>query len=296
MEFVRSCSAQTLRAYRSDLNQAFKLGDEFFSLAPQTFRGAPTKFDETSLLQVCRAALGDWVDLSPATRNRKVACLKSFLNWLYEEKAINRDLAIHLAAPRAGVRLPHFLSVDETCALIKSVRDADDPQRDRDHALILLLYGGGLRVSEACRLAWSQFENQGRVVRVKGKGSQERLVILPESVAAVTKALRAGKSSGSKYVFGDEPLSTRVAYEAVRSRGAKCGLLKNLHPHALRHSYATHLLSSGANLRTLQELLGHRSLAATQRYTHLGIDQLARTLEQFHPFGDAQKPGKSSGK
>ncbi|HWU44604.1 MAG TPA: tyrosine-type recombinase/integrase, partial [Bdellovibrio sp.] len=91
--------------------------------------------------------------------------------------------------------------------------------------------------------------------------------------------------SFEEFVFGEEALSQRRAYEMVRQSGVRAGLLKPLHPHALRHSFATHLLSSGANLRTLQELLGHESLQATEKYTHLGIDQLARTMEQLHPLG-----------
>ena len=88
------------------------------------------------------------------------------------------------------------------------------------------------------------------------------------------------------YIFGDKPMDSRAAYALIRTRGAKAGLLRPLHPHALRHSFATHLLSSGANLRSLQELLGHSSLQATEKYTHLSLNQLARTLEKTHPFGD----------
>ena len=94
------------------------------------------------------------------------------------------------------------------------------------------------------------------------------------------------KSFNNEYVFGETALNPRTAYEMIRQSGARAGLLQPLHPHALRHSFATHLLSSGANLRTLQELLGHESLTATEKYTHLGIDQLARTMERVHPLGN----------
>lgn len=295
MQFVKSVSPDTIRAYQGDLAQAFHLEAEFFSAAlaeGARLSGKVNRQNDSSLLSICREALGRWTSLAPASRNRKTACLKSFLNWLHDEGAIERDLAVHLHAPRAPVRLPHHLSVDEALALLDSIRRDEEEslsekgrnQCARDLALILLLYGGGLRVSEACNLRWSQVEDAGKILRILGKGSQERLIALPPLASSAVNRLKRFLNGG-EFVFGEKALSTRAAYEIVRSRGARCGLLKPLHPHALRHSYATHLLSSGANLRTLQELLGHRSLQATQRYTHLGLDQLASTLESFHPLG-----------
>jgi len=114
---------------------------------------------------------------------------------------------------------------------------------------------------------------------------------LPDLGIEILKKLK--KLTDDDFVFGIEPLNPRVAYEWVRTRGAKAMLMKPLHPHALRHSFATHLLSSGANLRTLQELLGHESLQATEKYTHLGIDQLARTMEMHHPLNMTEKRKKS---
>jgi integrase/recombinase XerC/integrase/recombinase XerD len=149
-------------------------------------------------------------------------------------------------------------------------------------AMILLLYGGGLRISEACSLRWSDMEMAGeRSLRVAGKGGRQRVVTVPELTWSALQAL----PHEGRFVFGGEcELSSRKAYEWVRQAGARAGLLKPLHPHALRHSYATHLLSSGADLRVLQELLGHRSLAATQKYTHLSLDHLARAMEKHHPL------------
>jgi site-specific recombinase XerD len=296
MQFIKTVSPDTIRAYQSDLAQAFHFDGEFFSSAVAAgtrLTGRISRLDDTRLLVLCRDALTRWSKLAPASRNRKTACLKSFLNWLHDENVIERDLAVHLHAPRAPVRLPHHLSVDEALSLLDSIRRDEEEAGDekarlqcvRDLALILLLYGGGLRVSEASALQWSQVERNGKVLRILGKGSKERMIALPP--LATSALLRMKRTSGHEdFVFGGTGLSTRAAYEIVRSRGARCGLLKPLHPHALRHSYATHLLSSGANLRTLQELLGHSSLQATQRYTHLGLDQLANTLEAFHPLGE----------
>ena len=306
ISFVKAVSTETVRAYQSDLAQAFQFSPDFFDQKMSNGeipRGRPGQIPDADWLNLCRAALLKWSDLAPASRNRKTACLKSLLNWLHDEEAIERDLAVHLHAPRAPIRVPHFISVDEVMALLDSLRrdeeaaDSSEARESciRDTALILLLYGGGLRVSEACSLKWEQIEGDGTLLRIHGKGSQERLVAIPPLARAAVQRLRR-TFDFNDFVFGEQALSTRVAYRIVRSRGARCGLLQPLHPHALRHSYATHLLSSGANLRTLQDLLGHRSLQATQRYTHLGLDQLANTLENFHPLGSEAANAKSRAK
>lgn len=247
---------------------------------------------EDALLRVVRDAQGNWSALSLSSRNRKSACLKSFLKWLFQERYIERDLNLQIHSPKIPVRIPHFLSVDESVAVLKiaesAVKKAKDDSREqalREKTLLLLLYGGGLRVSEACNVKWQDIDATKRLIRIRGKGSKERLVALPP---IVVKSISSLKGKG-KFIWGAEPLSTRVAFSIVRSLGQRAGLVKPLHPHALRHSFATHLLSSGTNLRTLQELLGHASLTATQKYTHLGIDQLARTVENHHPLGRGSK-------
>jgi integrase/recombinase XerC/integrase/recombinase XerD len=157
--------------------------------------------------------------------------------------------------------------------------------------LLLLLYGGGLRVSEACGLRWKDLITSARSIRVEGKGGRERMVALPE---LCWKELQGLERSATYVLGGDQALSTRQAYQWVREAGESADLLKPLHPHALRHSYATHLLSSGADLRVLQELLGHRSLAATQKYTHMSLDHLARVMENHHPLSASKLKKNSS--
>jgi site-specific recombinase XerD len=304
--FIRTASPSTLRAYRVDLEQAFELdklgkilgpgvsGHPEFRFQPENtldFSGLGTLSSASGLLSRCREALHHWSSLSPASRNRKAAALKAFLHWLYQEKWIDSDLAFQIHSPKVPIRLPHFLSLDEILAVLKGVKLAldqtDDPIQKiewrRDQALILVLYGGGLRVSEACRLKWSDLRPDKNLLCVLGKGGKERWVAVPAMVMSAISALP--HSSGEKSIWGEGGLSTRKAYEIVRQWGQRANLLKPLHPHALRHSFATHLLSSGTNLRTLQELLGHASLQATQKYTHLGIDQLARSMEELHPLG-----------
>lgn len=282
LENVESYSAHTLRSYRVDLGQAFGVLATPDEVREATRAPTHLELNEDELLAACRAALSQWAKdgLAPASRNRKVACLKSFLNWLFERQLVRRDLALHLHSPKVPHRLPHHISADEAIHLLEVLHEgAGSPEGRYDEALVLLLYGGGLRVSEACSLKWSAVDD--RVLRIMGKGGKERLVAVP---GRVTAALAALPRDGA-YVFGSAPLSTRRAYDRVRAAGARAALLQPLHPHALRHSFATHLLTSGANLRTLQELLGHSTLQATQRYTHIGLDQLARTLEDFHPHG-----------
>ncbi|MGZ3744255.1 MAG: tyrosine-type recombinase/integrase, partial [Pseudobdellovibrionaceae bacterium] len=229
-----------------------------------------------------------------STRNRKSATLKSFFGWAYQEQLTEKNLSSYITCPKIPKKLPHFLSVDEALAVLYSY-DAKDTslQNLRDKALFLILYGAGLRVSEACNLKWTDIQFSSRSLRLKGKGGKERLVILPKLALAILQRLQG--ITPDSHVFGPEPLNPRVAYEWVRSRGAKAQLMKPLHPHALRHSFATHLLSSGANLRTLQELLGHESLQATEKYTHLGVDQLAQTLETHHPLSQAPSRKKGEG-
>jgi len=274
MDFVKSSSPLTLKAYRKDLEQAF---------GPEDNPGSAPQVSETELLSLARTALNGWAHLSLSSRNRKTATLKSFFGWAYQEQLTERDLSTQIICPKVPKKLPHFLSVDEALAVLHSYeREADTPAKLRDKVLFLILYGGGLRVSEACQLKWSDVHFSTRSLRLNGKGGKERLVILPSLTMAVLQKLRT--DSTEDFIFGAEALNPRVAYEWVRRRGAKAQLMKPLHPHALRHSFATHLLSSGANLRTLQELLGHESLQATEKYTHLGVDQLARTLETHHPL------------
>ncbi len=300
MALVQSVSPQTVRAYFSDLNQAYKLGNlgEFkvnpTGNPPCSFVPAGanrgSKLNADTLLGMSRAALSAWSDLAPSSRNRKSSCLKSFLFWLYQEGFLETDLSIQIHSPKVPVRLPHFISLDEALALLKTLDLAVDKAANekskllarQKRALVLLLYGGGLRVSEACNLKWTDLQRNKNVIRVLGKGGKERLVAVPKAVMDAVGVLPRKQ----EFLFGKDPMNTRVAYSYVREAGQATQLIKPLHPHALRHSFASHLLASGANLRTLQELLGHSSLAATQKYTHLSVDQLARTLEKHHPLAN----------
>lgn len=275
LENVKTASPQTLRAYEHDLS---------------LFSASSGPLFEGDLLAHFRSIQASWRGLSPATLNRRMAAAKSFLGYLYQEKIISRDLRYQLTAPKIPRRLPHFLSVDEVCSLLKVFRRpakqgplSKESSWDSRGAELLfyLLYGGGLRISEACGLSWRDFHPQERLVRIQGKGGKERLVALPEPVM---KRISELADHEGRTLWGGRPLDPRTGYGWVRELGRLAGLLKPIHPHALRHSFATHLLSGGADLRTLQELLGHASLTATERYTHLTVDELARRLEKHHPL------------
>jgi integrase/recombinase XerC/integrase/recombinase XerD len=273
-EFIRSASVHTLRAYKIDLMQAFE--------ACKTYK-VPKNGNE--LLRECRRAQMAWSQSSLSTRNRKAATLKSYLGYLFDQGVIQRDLSLQIQAPKVPKRIPHFISMDEAISCLRSFNDQDLRE---EKILFLLLYGGGLRVSEACKLQTRDINFKKRSLRILGKGNKERLIVLPKNVCEVLQSI----SNNSPFIWGECPLAPRKAYSWIQNRGLKAGLIKPLHPHTLRHSFATHLLSSGANLRTLQELLGHESLGATEKYTHLSVDHLARTLEKHHPLGSGTKSKK----
>lgn len=277
LETVEQASAHTLRAYKNDLLQAFP---------PE----GPADLKAGGLLDQARQAQMTWSVLAPATRNRKVACLKSFFRFLSEKELLAEDLGSRLASPKVPRKIPNFLSVDEASAVIRVlVEDArESAAGERALLLFLLLYGAGLRVSEACGLRWRQLSPDFRTAVLQGKGAKERVVAFPTRVSELLK----GRPRETDSIWGPAGLSTRQAYEMIRRSGARAGLVKNIHPHALRHSFATHLLTSGANLRTLQELLGHSSLQATEKYTHLGVHELARTLERHHPLSTKKTGAK----
>jgi site-specific recombinase XerD len=276
MDQIGHASRHTLRAYQKDLEQAFD---------GQLQQPLP---EERELLRQVKEAQIRWGDLELSSRQRKAATMKAFLGWLYEKKLISLPLNEQVEAPKVPHKIPHFLSVDEVLHLFKYIESLDplaEPKRPFYRALIYVLYGGGLRVSEACQLRWDRLRLNSNEVCILGKGAKERWVVLPEKVGV---AIRALPRSGD-FIWGVKPLNDRIAYDWVRKLGKCAGLKAPLHPHALRHSYATHLVTAGMNLRTLQELLGHASLTSTEKYMHLSTDQLARTLDAHHPLAKIRK-------
>jgi integrase/recombinase XerC len=218
-----------------------------------------------------------------ATLARHVAALRTFYRWLLQTGVTDDDLGSDLQPPRVGRRLPRFLSEHQADGLLSD----DAPLSTRDRAILEVLYGGGLRVAELCALDTTDLDLADGWIRVRrGKGRKERRVpIGPPAVAAVHAWLeeRIGDADGALFV---QARGARMGERTVRRVVARAGQLAGvdrLHPHALRHSFATHLLDAGADLRGIQELLGHASLSTTQRYTHVSVQALLDGYRQAHP-------------
>ncbi len=235
--------------------------------------------------------------MSPASKNRKIGSMKSFLNWLYLEKIIDKNLTFYLHSIKSSQKIPRFCSVDECITMInyfknklkQSTKKTNLAKVSHNYCLFLTLYGAGLRVSEACSLRWCDLNFSKNTIKVTGKGNKERLIPVPDFVLVELIKLQklSSISSPNQFIFiqtNNKSLNPRSAYKIIKDHGIASGLQTSISPHSLRHSYATHLLTSGSNLRVIQKLLGHQSLSATQNYTHLQTDDLARTLNTFHPL------------
>jgi integrase/recombinase XerC/integrase/recombinase XerD len=222
-----------------------------------------------------------WSGLAPSTHQRKIACLKSFGKFLQRRQVLSEPIENQLFSPKLPVKIPRYLTVDEClqCASFILKNPHEDLKKQQTQQTFFLLYLLGLRVSEAVNLKWKDFDFPRQTLRVIGKGSKQRVVAFPK----VLESLLIDTQTQSEYVI-PRPMSSQKAYTLMRQLGERVGLNKILNPHALRHSYATHLLSDGISLRALQGLLGHTSLTATQKYTHLSIDHLSRIIDSQHPL------------
>lgn len=245
---------------------------------------------EAHIKQVLQDISGYWVKLSPASQNRKLAAAKAFIGWLFENNYIDSDFRYLYRSPKVSGKVPDFLSVDEVLDILRVMeKNKNEKKKERDLCLFYLLYGGGLRVSEACRIKTRDMDWERGAIEIKGKGGKPRIICLPEKAFKHIRSFQKNQV----YLFGDKPLSPRLAYRIVRKWGEKAGILKTVHPHALRHSFATHILTSGSDLRALQELLGHKTLTATQKYTHLDLHHLSKTLDKYHPLNRESQKEKS---
>jgi integrase/recombinase XerC len=233
--------------------------------------------------------------LHPATLGRKLAALRSFYRWLAREGACAADPTAGIPTPRVPRRLPRPLAVEDCAALAEAPAAADAARERRDRALVELLYGAGLRVGELVALDVRDVDLRRGEVRVWGKGGKERVVPLPAQARA---ALREWIDGRERPGILAEPLFTSLARRsrgaprrlgerdvrrALATRARAASLTERVHPHRLRHSYATHLLDMGADLRAIQELLGHASLSTTQKYTAVSAERLLEVYDRAHP-------------
>ncbi len=296
LELERGLSRNTLEAYRSDLQQ---LGS--FLAARDLAAPDATHGDLAAFL----AALAEGREGRPAaatTLQRKVACLRSFYRHLRREELLDGDPTSELRAPKRSQRLPQVLSREEVAHLLAQPR-SDAPADVRDRALLELIYACGLRASEACDLELTEVDLEAGVLAARGKGSKERLVPIGSKALA---ALRTWLEGGRPALIGlrDEPhlfvnfrgtrLTRQGLYKIVQRHAVSAGLADRMSPHTLRHTFATHLLAGGCDLRSVQEMLGHADIATTQIYTHLSVDRLKDVYFGAHPRAVAPGPGSVS--
>ncbi len=286
LEFERGLSRNTLEAYRSDLLQ--------FGLYLAR-RGVDVldaqHADLAGFLEELSEERGDRAAVAPATLQRKAACLRSFYRHLRREEALAHDPTADLRAPRKRQRLPQVLGRDEVAKLLGAPRGTG-PAALRDRALLELMYACGLRASEATGLELRDLDLRAGVLRARGKGSKERLVPIGREAIAATRAyLERGRPA--LVGLGDEPrvfvnrrgtgLTRQGLYKIVQRHARAVGLHDRMSPHTLRHTFATHLLAGGCDLRSLQERLGHADVATTQIYTHLSAERVKDAYFRAHP-------------
>jgi integrase/recombinase XerD len=287
LEFERGLARNTLAAYRTDLLQFGR----FLAERDREATSADASDLSDFLADLARGDGNGRAPCSTATVHRKAACLRSFYRHLRREEAIADDPAARLETPRRGKKLPEVLSYGEVQRLLAQPR-GDDPATLRDRALLELMYASGLRASETISLEIPDVDLEHGIVRTRGKGSKERLVpVGGKAIAAVRVYLRAGRpelmrSPDERQLFLNfrgGPLTRQGLYKIVLRHAKTAGLGNRMSPHTLRHSFATHLLAGGCDLRSVQEMLGHADLSTTQLYTHLSGEELKEAYFKAHP-------------
>ncbi|MBI2205645.1 MAG: tyrosine recombinase XerC [Candidatus Rokubacteria bacterium] len=277
LEVERGASPHTLRSYRVDL-------DDFTTFFARTVPDTPVSAVDARVVRAWIANLHTR-GLAPATIGRRLAALRSWFKFLVRRGVLAANPARDARSPRVPKMLPNFLPIDEAKTLVDGGSvSAADPARDR--AILELLYASGLRVSELAGLDVDDVERADRLVRVHGKGGKERVVPFGAAAARALDRYLAARGHADGAFFRNPRggrLSVRSIHTIVRRTARAAGLHRRVTPHTLRHSFATHLLDSGADLRMIQELLGHSRLSTTQRYTHVTPDRLAAVYDQAHP-------------
>jgi integrase/recombinase XerC len=284
LQIERAMSAHTLDAYRRDLT----------ALA-EWAAGQKEPLIDVAALDA--AHLREFVSaehrrgLSAKSLQRRLSACRSFYTWLLKQARIVANPAAKLRAPKAPRKLPQVLDADEAVRLVEVPTDA--PLGLRDRALLELFYSSGLRLSELCSLHWNGLDLISATVTVVGKGNKQRL--LPVGSHAL-RALQEWKADSAAtpdgYVFpgrGGKAITQRAVQIRVKQLANRQGLFKHVHPHMLRHSFASHILESSGDLRGVQELLGHADIATTQIYTHLDFQHLAKVYDATHPRAKRKK-------
>ena len=286
----RQASAHTLRAYATDLAQ---------------FESFCRTAGITAVADVDHVAIRAWLGhlrrqgLRATSVARRLAAVRSWFRFLVRRGVVETSAARAVRSPRLPRPLVSFLPVDEAFPLVDG-RALRGPRRERDRAILELLYASGLRVSEHTGLGVDDVDHTARNVRVLGKGTKERVVPYGTAAARALDAYLGRRGAGAGPLFRNArggALTPRSVHALVCRAAAAAGITRRVSPHTLRHTFATHLLDAGADLRVIQELLGHRRLSTTQRYTHVGADQLLRVYDAAHPrarAASASRPAPSA--
>ncbi|MGZ5307685.1 MAG: site-specific tyrosine recombinase XerD [Solirubrobacterales bacterium] len=289
LEFERGLARNTLSAYRTDLLQ-------FGAFLSERGREATDAAGADLSAFLAGLATGNGQPpCSPATVHRKAACLRSFYRHLRREEIVDADPTAALAAPRRGRRLPQVLSHSEVQKLLAQPR-GDKPTTVRDRALLELMYASGLRASETIGLETNDLDLKHGLLRAYGKGAKERVVPVGGKAAmalsaylraARPKLIRSAAEPALFLNFRGGRLTRQGLYKIVQRHARSAGLAGKMSPHTLRHSFATHLLAGGCDLRSVQEMLGHADISTTQMYTHLSGEDLKQAYFEAHPRAHA---------
>jgi integrase/recombinase XerC len=277
-------SAHTCRAYRHDLVEFFKFvnSDQAKAIGPQQVDGL-----------MIRKYLGYlYKKNARSTVARKLSAIRSFYGHLIKHRILEDNPAEYVHTPKQQKIIPTYLPVDEMFRLLDSIQD-DTVLGLRNRAIFETLYSCGIRVSELAGMNISDLDFTKSLIRVLGKGGKYRVVPIGQKAMAAVKAYRTrleresqidSAENGPLFLNNNRGrLTTRSIARILKNLVDACGLIAPVSPHALRHSFATHMLDAGADLRTVQELLGHKSLTTTQKYTHVSIDRLMQTYDKAHP-------------
>lgn len=282
LKFEKGLSDNSIDAYKRDL---MKLSD-FLTDAKIPLEEAQSEHLRDFVIEIAH------MGIHPRTQARIISGIKSFYHFLIYKNKRTDDPTELLESPKIGLRLPEVLSLAEIDKIIAAI-DLSKPEGQRNKAIIEILYGSGLRVSELIKLKLSNLRTEEGFMLVEGKGNKQRLVpISPESVHQLSlwnidRNSMVIQKGHEDFVFLNRrgrQLSRAMIFTIVKDLTAIAGIQKNVSPHTFRHSFATHLLENGANLRAIQQLLGHESITTTELYTHVDIQFLKKTILEFHPM------------
>lgn len=281
LEVERGLSRNSIFSYVSDLNKLTRYLDH----------------SQKNLLETTRSDIQSFLreetkkKISPRTQARVIATLRHFYRFLEQRHGLPANPMEEVASPKIERPLPDFLTQDEIRILF-SVFKEDNPLEIRDKTMFELLYSSGLRISEACSLKMKDIDRENMLIQVKGKGDRERLVPFGEIAAELLEKYFSGprdqimKENISEYVFISKKggaISRKSAWRLLKKYIERAKIKKNITPHTLRHSFATHLLQNDADLRSVQELLGHIDISTTQIYTHVAGTQMKEAHKKYHP-------------